>query len=425
MRRPENPKNRGASALGRSRWYPYYAGYSPDFVRSVLEELSVPLGSVVLDPWNGSGTTTAVCALMGYGAIGLDLNPAMAVVAKARLLTDDVGPSLLSLQRAILMRARELSVPAPADDPLCSYFDAEGAGRLRAVFNAILALLANEVSDAKSAQFIDNTSSLAAFYLVVLFRVVRLASKRSRTRNPTWVRTPASIEKMAVEEEWLANALYEQASEMASECLAPASIGRHVATASIKIADSRAMPLSESSCDVVVTSPPYCTRIDYAVATRLELAVLGIGPDNGFEELRRRLIGSTLSPKAHDTTAEAWAPQIRKVLASIRGHSSKASQGYYAATFADYFSGLTASIDEMSRVLRHGAHAVVVVQDSNYKDIRIDLAALTAAQARVSGMRKVAQWNYRSAISMRRINSAASESQTVSPVESVLILQKS
>ncbi|WP_410712175.1 DNA methyltransferase [Bradyrhizobium sp. BEA-2-5] len=42
-------------------------------------------GQVVLDPWNGSGTTTSVANGAGLTAVGIDINPAMAVVAKARL----------------------------------------------------------------------------------------------------------------------------------------------------------------------------------------------------------------------------------------------------------------------------------------------------------------------------------------------------
>jgi DNA modification methylase len=43
----------------------------------------------------------------------------------------------------------------------------------------------------------------------------------------------------------------------------------------IDCASSQSIPLPNSFIDLVVTSPPYCTRIDYAVATSPELALLG------------------------------------------------------------------------------------------------------------------------------------------------------
>jgi DNA modification methylase len=40
--------------------YQYYAGFSSDFVCDILEKYASP-GTRILDPWNGSGTTTGAC----------------------------------------------------------------------------------------------------------------------------------------------------------------------------------------------------------------------------------------------------------------------------------------------------------------------------------------------------------------------------
>ena len=42
-------------------WYPYYAGYTTAFAAGVFEAYLSGAESV-LDPWNGSGTTTAVAS---------------------------------------------------------------------------------------------------------------------------------------------------------------------------------------------------------------------------------------------------------------------------------------------------------------------------------------------------------------------------
>jgi DNA methylase len=75
------------TAERHSSLFPYYAGFSEAFVGDVLDALQPTDGEVVLDPWNGSGTTTAVAGRAGLISIGVDINPAMAVVAKARLAT--------------------------------------------------------------------------------------------------------------------------------------------------------------------------------------------------------------------------------------------------------------------------------------------------------------------------------------------------
>ena len=43
-------------------------------------------GTRVLDPWNGSGTTTSVCAARGYRSVGVDINPGTIPVAWSRQL---------------------------------------------------------------------------------------------------------------------------------------------------------------------------------------------------------------------------------------------------------------------------------------------------------------------------------------------------
>jgi len=75
------------TAERHSSLFPYYAGFSEAFVRDALDALQATADQIVLDPWNGSGTTTAVAKQGGLTSIGIDINPALAVVARARLAT--------------------------------------------------------------------------------------------------------------------------------------------------------------------------------------------------------------------------------------------------------------------------------------------------------------------------------------------------
>ena len=92
----------------KSDWYGYYAGYSADFVRDTLATIvdsDTESSMRVLDPWNGSGTTTAVAAAQGYEAVGLDRNPALVTIAKARHLSlGSVRESLEPLLAEVICR---------------------------------------------------------------------------------------------------------------------------------------------------------------------------------------------------------------------------------------------------------------------------------------------------------------------------------
>ena len=61
--------------LPRHRWYYYKEGYSPNFVQKAIEYSNISKDDLIIDPFNGSGTTTLTSSLLGYNSIGIEVNP--------------------------------------------------------------------------------------------------------------------------------------------------------------------------------------------------------------------------------------------------------------------------------------------------------------------------------------------------------------
>ena len=74
----------------------------------------------------------------------------------------------------------------------------------------------------------------------------------------------------------------------------------------IDVASSEALPHPSSSVDFILSSPPYCTRIDYAVASLPELALFGYVPEGDFQLLRKKLIGTSTVP----TVVPEYSPYL-------------------------------------------------------------------------------------------------------------------
>lgn len=72
--RLNSPKRAGARTRSTPESYPYYAGFSEAFVADVMSLHELPEDALVLDPWNGSGTTIKSAWDAGYNAMGYDLN---------------------------------------------------------------------------------------------------------------------------------------------------------------------------------------------------------------------------------------------------------------------------------------------------------------------------------------------------------------
>ncbi len=389
MRAIRTPKQ--AQSAATRPWYPYYAGYQAGFVADLLDAIEPAPSVTVCDPWNGSGTTTVVAEQRGLAAIGFDMNPVMVLVAKGRHLPSSLSPSLKPLGIEILHHAQTLSVSLETQDALGGWFRSDSARRLRALQVSIDDVLVDLPNgrQASSTAF-ELHSPLAGFFYTAAFSAVRSLLLPLRTSNPNWLITPADGRSKLRPSQASIDAAFLDAVDLFSSRLTLDE--GPTAQARLERSDSTTLPLDDDTVDLVITSPPYCTRLDYAMATRGELAFLGI---DGVElrSLRESDFGSPVAVKQDRKPSRS--SYVNDLLQRITQHESKASSSYYRGYFERYFSSLEASIDEVARILKPGGQLCMVVQDSSYKDLRIDLQRAVEELARESGIDRTFRSDYR------------------------------
>lgn len=92
------------------RWAPYVQGFSASFVQSVFDRYSQTYASPkILDPFAGCGTVLVQAKIAGYDSFGVELNPLLQFIADVKLNSWTVRPSQLlkiyySLPKHILAR---------------------------------------------------------------------------------------------------------------------------------------------------------------------------------------------------------------------------------------------------------------------------------------------------------------------------------
>jgi tRNA G10 N-methylase Trm11 len=193
----------------------------------------------------------------------------------------------------------------------------------------------------------------------------------------------------------------------------------------VLVASSENLPIPDTSIDAVLTSPPYCTRIDYAVATAAELAVLGYGRKSGFVDFRRGLIGTSTVPKSVGSPSIDWGQSCNEFLDQLRIHPSKASSTYYYKSHLQYFQGIHQSLQEISRTLKEEGVCVLVVQDSHYKDIHNDLPRIIVEMTHGSGLELKERSDFPLRRSMATVNPRVRKyRKDPSAIESVLCFKK-
>ena len=362
-------------AKNQRDWYPYYASFTEEFVDAVLVE-HLKDAKFVLDPWSGSGTTTALCIKRGLSSKGVDINPALTVIARARLTPLSKQPKLASLATQILETAENLDSHPNQADLLKHWIRSDVVRRIRAIQDAIhLALEESESRpDPRNIPVsVDKLSILGCFFYCVLFAVVRDLLDRFRTTNPMWLKSPESYRCRIVPSWKTLSEMFQQRSEQLGNLLTLDHDPTFANGEPFKTGTAINLPFDKALFDAALTSPPYATRIDYVKGTMSELAVLGA--DEAFlSNLRRETTGSPVVKGVTDEIAKPLKSACGiSILEHIDSHSSKGSRSYYLPWMRNYLGNLQAGLAEINRTVDSRGTICVVVQDSYYKEFLIDL----------------------------------------------------
>ena len=99
------------TAMARHRWYYYKEGFSPNLVEKAIEHVDISKGDLIIDPFNGSGTTTLTSALLGHNSIGIEVNPFTSFLSDAKVKNADI--SELNKIESKLLKSVEKGAASP------------------------------------------------------------------------------------------------------------------------------------------------------------------------------------------------------------------------------------------------------------------------------------------------------------------------
>lgn len=422
-----NPKRKHSE---NGNFYPYYAGFSQEFANSLINSLKLENGSIIADPWNGSGTTVIAGAKNGYKTVGIDLNPVMVIASKANMVGFNEQSSLWPIALEISETAKSCrSKSIFKHEPLCAWLTNRSASYVRNIERSIQRLLVDrlEYRDlSNEREVVGNISSVASFYYVALFRTVRLIIDSFKTSNPTWIKVAKSeADLIDISKGKVIDSFKAQVKQMIVARKEFFKSNEYTSLDSeILVGSSIDIPINDSYLDCVLTSPPYCTRIDYAVATMPELAVLGFS-SNEFDNLRRELIGNSKVPSSLPETKMEWGKECNMFLEKMYNHESKASKSYYFKNHIQYFDSMHKSISELGRVIKPGGVSILVVQDSYYKNLHNDLAQICEEMSVNSGFELSRRDDFNISRTMAGINAEVKKyRRKIETTESVLCFVK-
>ena len=348
------------------RWVPWIAGYSASFVDDVISAYlgSRKTGALVLDPFCGVGTTLLQAVLHGHNAIGFEINPYPALVARAKLNSMAIDLSRLDSTLASMRKAsaKWQSGILPAGihpPPLKSRLPFFSPKVERQVLHALE--FVNRIED----ESIGNLFRMAFGAVMVSFS--------NYTYEPSLGSRPA-VGKPMVDDADVAQVLLAKLFQMRTDIawlqeeIRGKSLGKgEVIHSDFFQANGRVKP---GTVDLVVTSPPYMNNYHYVRNTRPQLYWLGFISSPAEQ---RYLETQNFGPywqnvrEAAPVALKFELPELEKILKKLR--ETRADKGAYggpgwANYVASYFNDCFRFASDLRRLLTSGGVGVVVIGNS-------------------------------------------------------------
>lgn len=172
-----------------SRIHPYPARFIREIPRSLIESLGCPQGTIILDPFCGSGTTIVEAQRSGIESVGIDINPIACLISRVKTQPLQVDNFINAVnrvsERARILYASDIAVPEipnidhwfgrPVQKALSALILSCKHERnkiikdaLRLAVSSIIVKVSNQDSDTRYAAVHRNTEPNDVFDLFVL-----------------------------------------------------------------------------------------------------------------------------------------------------------------------------------------------------------------------------------------------------------------
>lgn len=353
-----------------------YASYRDEVIDVLSSELanaersrSHPL--VLYDPLAGTAPLLSYAECRGYTAYFNDLNSLHLYVNAAKSLSSyatfrDIGPS--KLFSIVCAMASELDrCPRAASD---QWIESSELKKLT---------LAWKRSE-------DKSESIAALTKAVLLLAIRDFSSFIKTKNPTWFK-PGGLRPKISSKQAFRSAI-ERLDLFYREAYAKHS---EIRGGNIILTDydaSRFTP--KCKVDVIMTSPPFCNRVDWDRLYAPEHFFLDAV---GVWHTRAEFLGTTVVHGYSEFDSDfKFVTERSNYLACFfkevqkRQLRKEQRSDYYVKYFVRYFSGLFRMFDVAACALRKNNLGIYfVVQDNSHRGLRIDIGKALAESLSTQG----------------------------------------
>ncbi|RLI79759.1 hypothetical protein DRP07_09800 [Archaeoglobales archaeon] len=358
------------------RWYTFLEDYPPSLVYDKLKEFDVKKGSVVLDPFVGSGTTLVTSKLFGMNVIGIDANPVAAFVSKVKI-TWDIDLSKLKEFINKILEDYECALPLLEKIRLKTDFT-ESMGFIE-LHQWLKPRVQNEVAFLKERiSEIEDSPEKDLLKLALIEAAVESSNVSfcPGTSFYPFRKRPAFIDSFKKKLEIVIEDLVVIQKLRMNDKLGEVEsvIFNNDCRESTKYID-------KSSIDFILTSPPYPNDLEYTRQTRLEMYLLDYVKDiKDVRKIKRRMVKGSTKLIFKDSNSEKYVKKfnsVQKVANQIARALQDRKWGWdYPRMVREYFGDMYLALKEFYELLKDEGYCLLVVGDQTYKKVLIPVAKI-------------------------------------------------
>jgi DNA modification methylase len=363
--------NQPSLELPFQRWFKFKEAYSPALVVEILKRFD-PLPKTCLDPFGGCGTTALTCQFAGIQPTLIELNPFLADLAEAKLVSYDLDllqKDYLTVRRKV--RRSVINDPVQylgeAPSTLC-----EPGQNGRWIFNKnVLSKIISYRQAIARVKDRNNRRILRVILGSILIGCSNVVvNGKGRRYRQNWQARPITSD--AIDSEF-------QVAFLAA--ISDLQRFSHKAIKSYRILRGSCLTqiLKAKMADLAIFSPPYPNSFDYTDIYNIELWVLGYlktRADN--TRLRNATLRSHVQIDMPSRGKTVSTPTLETVINELELERERLWNSRIPEMVRGYFADLSTVLAALKNKVRPRGVVAIVVGDSRYKNVRVPVATIAS-----------------------------------------------
>jgi len=395
--------------LPRHRWYYYKEGFSPTLVKTAIKICNLNKNSLILDPFNGSGTVTLSAASNNIKSYGFEINPFTSFLAKTKTLNEN--PVRFQSEVNKILSYCEKGAKSRLEG--YSTFTKSEKNTIKWLFNLDV-IRAFEGGN----NYISNKKSKSS-KLLKLALISSIMDNCNAYKDGKCLRYKKYWNSIDYSKNTFLETFISTCNKIKEDLHKEVPISPNISTF-----DSRRRKSNKKipKYDLCITSPPYLNTFDYTDIYRPELFLGGfVNSSEDLYNLRLKTVRSHVQVKWNQPNVKnIESIQLKNIYKKIINNKHLLMNNYIPSMILAYFEDMGKVFNNLSNYANDKAKLWMVVSTSAYANEHIPVDLILADIATKNG------WNLQEIGVLREIRKRKTRysPDIIKLRESVILLEK-